>query len=1075
MPLMGRELFQSNKTFRFWMEQFDKISIDTTGSSTLSVMFDNKKKSLERQMATLTSHPGIFMFSYSLARVAMENGILPDYTIGTSLGEIASACIAEIIEPHVGMELALQQALTIDKNCSKGKMLAILGSRQIIPQLVSLFNVSLVSVYSDDHFVIALNIERHDSIKDFLKANEIDFIELPVSHAFHSHSLDPGFDAFNQHTNKIKISKPKLRFISSLVGKEIFDVKNSQYFWESIRKPIMLREAICQLPTERAINYIDFGSVGPIVNVLKKNGYLREGDLAIKYALPTTSGTDLKKLITSPSNHKTPMNIASKDDNTALIFPGQGSQRKGMGQNLFTEYPSLVDCANNILNYSIVDLCVHDPQNKLSQTQYTQSALYVVNCLSFKKSKEEGLIDPHYFAGHSLGEYSALFASGAFDFETGLKLVKKRGELMSQMNDGGMAAVIGLTEEQVRRILKNENLHTIDIANLNSETQIVISGPKVDVTKSRLHFEKAGCTLFHPLNVSGAFHSRMMESARREFELFLRTFSFSDPMFPVISNVTARPYGHNKINELLSQQITSSVKWSETIRYLMGQGVETFIEVGPGDVLTKLVNKIKVESKPLIIDQPKLDNRHTEPIDIEKEGKRTPNNRDTTLRILNGKNIGSLEFKEDYKVDYAYVSGAMVHGIASKELVVKMGRAGMMGFFGSGGLKLTEIEQAILYIKKELSYGEAYGFNLLNGYKEDEITQLYMKHQIRTIEAAAYIQVTKALVRYRVAGIIRNKDGKVNIPNRIIAKVSRPEVASSFLSPPPREILDSLILDGLIGRDEASLARSIPMADDICVEADSAGHTDQGVASALLPAIIRLRDEAMLTHKFEKQIRVGAAGGIGTPEAAAAALILGADFILTGSINQCTVESGANPAVKDMLQTMNVQDTDYAPAGDMFELGAKIQVLKKGLFFPARANKLYDLYRHHDSIDDLDPKMKSQLENKYFKKSLEEVYEDVKKYYLPADIERAEKNPKQKMAYIFKWYFAYSSSLALTGTMENKVDFQIHCGPALGSFNQWVKGSELENWRHRHVDEIGKKIMEGAADLLNSWFLKFVN
>lgn len=262
------------------------------------------------------------------------------------------------------------------------------------------------------------------------------------------------------------------------------------------------------------------------------------------------------------------------------------------------------------------------------------------------------------------------------------------------------------------------------------------------------------------------------------------------------------------------------------------------------------------------------------------------------------------------------------------------------------------------------------------------------------------------------------------------------------------------------------MVREVPMADDLCAEADSGGHTDHGVAFALLPAIINLRDDMMSHYGYEKRVRVGAAGGIGTPEAAASMFLMGADFILTGSINQCTVEAGTSDMVKDLLTQMNVQDTESVPAGDMFEIGAKVQVLKKGVFFPARAKKLYELYRQYPSLDAIDEKTKEQLQNRYFKRSFEEIYEEVKSYHPTAEIDKAEKNPKHKMALVFRWYFGYSTRLAISGDANHKVDYQVHTGPALGAFNQWVKGTALENWRNRHVDEIGIKLMEGTVDVL---------
>lgn len=200
------------------------------------------------------------------------------------------------------------------------------------------------------------------------------------------------------------------------------------------------------------------------------------------------------------------------------------------------------------------------------------------------------------------------------------------------------------------------------------------------------------------------------------------------------------------------------------------------------------------------------------------------------------------------------------------------------------------------------------------------------------MEASAFLSITPSLIRYRAKGLARDQHGQVMISNRIIAKVSRPEVAEDFLSPAPEQILAKLMAEEKITREEADLLRRVPIADDVCVEADSGGHTDGGVAYALMPAMIKLRNEMMKKYQFQKEVRIGAAGEIGTPEAAAAAFILGADFILTGSINQCTVEAATSNAVKNLLQQMNVQDTQYAPAGDMFELGAKVQVLKKDYF-----------------------------------------------------------------------------------------------------------------------------------------------
>ncbi len=441
--------------------------------------------------------------------------------------------------------------------------------------------------------------------------------------------------------------------------------------------------------------------------------------------------------------------------------------------------------------------------------------------------------------------------------------------------------------------------------------------------------------------------------------------------------------------------------------------------------------------------------------------------------------LGSEPFKYDYGLRYAYVSGAMAKGIASPELVIRMAQAGYLGFYGTGGVSLQAVESAIQSIQKVLEQGEAYGMNLLSNLsqpkQEMDIVDLFLRYGVHNIEASAYLQVTPALVKFRLKGVSTDAQGGLVVPNRIMAKISRPEVAQLFLSPAPKQIVDRLLEQNQISEQEAELSERLPLASDLCVESDSGGHTDRGVASVLLPTIIRLRDNLQQQYAYYKQVRVGAAGGIGTPESAACAFLLGADFIVTGSINQCSVEAGTSAVVKEMLQGINVQDTAYAPAGDMFELGAKIQVMKKAVFFPVRANKLYDLWRNYDSLEHIDTAIRKEIQDKYFRRSFDDVYQETKVYLqaFPAEIAKAERNPKVKMALIFRWYFGYTMRLALDGSENQRVDYQVHTGPALGAFNQWIKGSELEDWHNRHVDIIADTLMQATADYMNQQFHVF--
>ena len=274
------------------------------------------------------------------------------------------------------------------------------------------------------------------------------------------------------------------------------------------------------------------------------------------------------------------------------VFPGQGSQSPGMGGELFDQFPELVKQTDEVLGCSIKDLCLNDPDKRLGQTDYTQPALYIVNALTYLSKTENFDLRPDFVAGHSLGEYNALFAAGVFDFITGLKLVQRRGQIMVKVTGGGMAAVIGMQPDKIKQVLKDASFESIDIANLNSPKQTVISGRKEDIDAVKTVFEDAGVRLFIPLKVSGAFHSRYMQEAQNEFADFLKSFEFQPVQIPVIANFTAAPYQDIETVNNMVQQISSPVRWVESIQYLKQQPEPEFEEVGPGNVLTKLIKQI---------------------------------------------------------------------------------------------------------------------------------------------------------------------------------------------------------------------------------------------------------------------------------------------------------------------------------------------------------------------------------------------------------------------------------------------------------------------------------------------------
>jgi malonyl CoA-acyl carrier protein transacylase len=281
------------------------------------------------------------------------------------------------------------------------------------------------------------------------------------------------------------------------------------------------------------------------------------------------------------------------------VFPGQGSQKVGMGEGLFDRFPEQVAIADAELGYSVPNLCLRDPSNQLNQTLFTQPALFVVNALTFLNHLFETGKLPVFVAGHSLGEYTALFAAGVFDFRTGVSLVKQRAILMARASGGGMAAVVGLMPDQIRQALAAAGLNSIDIANLNSRSQTIISGPEKDLGPSQTILEQAGAQLFKRLPVSAAFHSRYMAEAEHEFGAFLESFGFAEPRIPVVSNVTARPHESSQIKQMLARQITQPVRWTESIQWLLQQPDPEFLELGPGSVLAGLIRRIKIETPAL--------------------------------------------------------------------------------------------------------------------------------------------------------------------------------------------------------------------------------------------------------------------------------------------------------------------------------------------------------------------------------------------------------------------------------------------------------------------------------------------
>jgi PfaD family protein len=431
--------------------------------------------------------------------------------------------------------------------------------------------------------------------------------------------------------------------------------------------------------------------------------------------------------------------------------------------------------------------------------------------------------------------------------------------------------------------------------------------------------------------------------------------------------------------------------------------------------------------------------------------------------------LGEPSFCRDHGLDLPLMCGAMAHGIASTEMVVTLSHAGMLGSYGAAGQSLGVIGEAIDFMA--VNRGRApFCVNLIHSPSEPEheeaVVDLLLERGVTLVEASAYMTLTPAVVRYRVKGLRRGEDGRLEAPNRIIAKASRLEVAERWFRPPPSKIVAHLLEGGKITAGEAELAAEIPMAGDLTAEADSGGHTDNRPSFTLMPGMIALRDRLQEQFAYPDPLRVGLGGGIAGPVAAAAAFAMGAAYLVTGSVNQACVESGTSEAVRKILADASQADITMAPAADMFEMGVKVQVIKRGTMFPMRAAKLYELYRAHRSLDEIPPAEREKLEKTIFRAPLDEVWQRTRAFFLerePKQARRGDDDPRHRMALVFRWYLGLSSHWANRGEADRRMDYQIWAGPAMGAFNEWTKGTFLEEPGNRRVVNVNHNIIFGAA------------
>lgn len=465
---------------------------------------------------------------------------------------------------------------------------------------------------------------------------------------------------------------------------------------------------------------------------------------------------------------------------------------------------------------------------------------------------------------------------------------------------------------------------------------------------------------------------------------------------------------------------------------------------------------------------------HESDVDEILNGRRTERRTDTSLvGILPGvypEWLGSSRFADVCGSRFPYVVGEMARGISSVRMVTASVRAGFAAFFGSGGLRPDVVSDAIDEIAAQVGTDSGWGANLIHSpgqpERERAMIDLFLKKRIGRVSASAFMGLSRDVVRYAALGLTRDAQGAVVRNNHVFAKISRAEVAEPFMSPPPADLLRELVAAGEISQDQAEMQTALPVAEFVTVESDSGGHTDNRPLGSLFPVIAELRDRIGERYNYQQPIMLGAAGGLGTPSGVASAFGIGADYVLVGSAHQSAVESGLSESGRALLCEAGIADVTMAPAADMFELGVKVQVLKRGTMFAVKAQRLYDLFRRFESVDAFSSKDRAWLEKQVLHGDFETAWArivDYKRKRDPSFDIKPDKTPRQKMAQVFRYYLFMGSQWAREGADDRRADYQIWCGPAMGAFNDWVRGSFLEPAENRTVEQIGLNLLEGAA------------
>ncbi|GGR96762.1 hypothetical protein GCM10010269_39520 [Streptomyces humidus] len=775
-------------------------------------------------------------------------------------------------------------------------------------------------------------------------------------------------------------------------------------------------------------------------------------------------------------------------------FPGQGSQRKGMGAGLFDRHAGTLERADAVLGRSVRELCAD--QAALRDTRVLQPVLYTIGALTYadRAAREP---QPDCMIGHSLGEYTALYASGALDFETGLRLVMARAEIMSRASGGGMLAVVGLDVERLREVMRRQGAHDIDVANHNSPVQSVLSGPEESIRALApvLRGEGAGkCVLLH---ISVAAHSRYMAAAADELGAVLDTVTFHEPRVPVISNVTARPHHAGQIALRLREHMCRGVRWWESLAHLVDRGVTELVELGPGSVLTKLWETARTELAPAAADPPGTSDadgrarrggtgadargaavpkartghdtaarpepdaeqgshpdmeRGPDPDGDSAAAPRTQDPVDGTRRRpaprrvpVTGERLGSARFRERYGAELAWVVSGTGDGAVGEE-VCRAARAA--GLAATADPVPGVPDPACL----DGAGRQGWGVGLRPGPHADEQVGALLAHEVRHVEADHPHGPDAALVRFRFTGARRGPAGAPVAVRHVIARVTGLDQAAAFLRPPSEALLAGLVRSGGLTPAEADAARALPVASDLAVQAVGGWHTGGADAYQLLPSVAALAARS----PGPEPVHVGLCGVVGTPEQAATAFALGAAFLVSTSLTACAPAARLADTLKDTLARAGDDDVTWAPTERHATLGVPARVVRRGTLFPARAGLLHRLLRAHRYFADIPGQRRRHIEEHLLGGPAAELAAD------------DGGDGRLRTADVFRWYARETARRTSGGDPVRPLDHQLPCDPELTHFNRVTAGTALAAWTARTPDAVAGHLLTNAAELLTA-------